>query len=66
VTRLRVAIHSDLRERGEQAAVYRETLDLFTRAEELGFEGAWVRSYKFRRAGGAPGFSFRPAPRGSG
>jgi alkanesulfonate monooxygenase SsuD/methylene tetrahydromethanopterin reductase-like flavin-dependent oxidoreductase (luciferase family) len=58
VTRLRLAIHSDLRERGEQAAVYRETLDLFTRAEELGFDGAWVRSYKFRRTGGTPGFSF--------
>jgi alkanesulfonate monooxygenase SsuD/methylene tetrahydromethanopterin reductase-like flavin-dependent oxidoreductase (luciferase family) len=58
VTRLRIAIHSDLRERGEQAAVYRETLDLFTRAEELGFDGAWVRSYKFRRTSGAPGFSF--------
>jgi alkanesulfonate monooxygenase SsuD/methylene tetrahydromethanopterin reductase-like flavin-dependent oxidoreductase (luciferase family) len=58
VTRLRIAIHSDLRERGEQAAVYRETLDLFTRAEELGFDGAWVRSYKFRRTSGTPGFSF--------
>ena len=58
MTRLRLAIHSDLRERGEQAAVYRETLDLFTRAEELGFDGAWVRSYKFRRTGGTPGFSF--------
>jgi alkanesulfonate monooxygenase SsuD/methylene tetrahydromethanopterin reductase-like flavin-dependent oxidoreductase (luciferase family) len=58
VTRLRVAIHSDLREHGEQAAVYRQTLDLFTRAEELGFDTAWVRSYKFRRASGTPGFSF--------
>jgi alkanesulfonate monooxygenase SsuD/methylene tetrahydromethanopterin reductase-like flavin-dependent oxidoreductase (luciferase family) len=58
VTRLRIAIHSDLREHGEQAAVYRETLDLFSRAEELGFDGAWVRSYKFRRTGGTPGFSF--------
>jgi alkanesulfonate monooxygenase SsuD/methylene tetrahydromethanopterin reductase-like flavin-dependent oxidoreductase (luciferase family) len=47
VTRLRIAIHSDLREHGEQAAVYRETLDLFAQAEELGFDGAWVRSYKF-------------------
>jgi alkanesulfonate monooxygenase SsuD/methylene tetrahydromethanopterin reductase-like flavin-dependent oxidoreductase (luciferase family) len=58
VTRLRIAIHSDLREHGDQAVVYRETLDLFTRAEELGFDTAWVRSYKFRRAGGTPGFSF--------
>ena len=58
MTRLRIAIHSDLRERGDQAAVYRETLDLFTRAEELGFDTAWVRSYKFRRSSGAPGFSF--------
>src|ERR1700678_3060312 len=58
MTRLRIAIHSDLREHGEQAAVYRETLGLFARAEELGFDGAWVRSYKFRRTGGAPGFSF--------
>jgi alkanesulfonate monooxygenase SsuD/methylene tetrahydromethanopterin reductase-like flavin-dependent oxidoreductase (luciferase family) len=58
VTRLRVAIHSDLREHGEQAAVYREALDLFSYAEELGFDTAWVRSYKFRRRGGAPGFSF--------
>jgi alkanesulfonate monooxygenase SsuD/methylene tetrahydromethanopterin reductase-like flavin-dependent oxidoreductase (luciferase family) len=58
VTRLRVALHSDLREHGDQAAVYRETLDLFCYAEELGFDTAWVRSYKFRRRGGAPGFSF--------
>jgi alkanesulfonate monooxygenase SsuD/methylene tetrahydromethanopterin reductase-like flavin-dependent oxidoreductase (luciferase family) len=58
MSRLRIAIHSDLREHGEQAAVYRETLGLFARAEELGFDGAWVRSYKFRRTGGAPGFSF--------
>ena len=58
MTRLRIAIHSDLREHGDQAAVYRETLGLFARAEELGFDGAWVRSYKFRRTGGAPGFSF--------
>jgi alkanesulfonate monooxygenase SsuD/methylene tetrahydromethanopterin reductase-like flavin-dependent oxidoreductase (luciferase family) len=58
VTRLRVAIHSDLREHGDQADVYLETLDLFGYAEELGFDSAWVRSYKFRRRGGAPGFSF--------
>ncbi len=58
MTRLRIAIHSDLREHGDQATVYRDTLDLFVRAEELGFETAWVRSYKFRRAGGTPGFSF--------
>ncbi len=58
MTRLRIAIHSDLREHGDQAAVYRETLDLFARAEELGFDTAWVRSYKFRRTAGAPGFSF--------
>jgi alkanesulfonate monooxygenase SsuD/methylene tetrahydromethanopterin reductase-like flavin-dependent oxidoreductase (luciferase family) len=58
VTRLRVAVHSDLRAHGDQAAVYRETLDLFGYAEELGFDTAWVRSYKFRRRGGAPGFSF--------
>ena len=58
MTRLRVALHSDLREHGDQAAVYRETLDLFCYAEELGFDTAWVRSYKFRRRGGAPGFSF--------
>jgi alkanesulfonate monooxygenase SsuD/methylene tetrahydromethanopterin reductase-like flavin-dependent oxidoreductase (luciferase family) len=58
LTRLRIAIHSDLREHGDQAAVYGETLDLFTRAEELGFDTAWVRSYKFRRTSGTPGFSF--------
>jgi alkanesulfonate monooxygenase SsuD/methylene tetrahydromethanopterin reductase-like flavin-dependent oxidoreductase (luciferase family) len=58
VTRPRIGIHSDLREHGDQAAVYRETLDLFTRAEELGFDTAWVRSYKFRRTSGTPGFSF--------
>jgi alkanesulfonate monooxygenase SsuD/methylene tetrahydromethanopterin reductase-like flavin-dependent oxidoreductase (luciferase family) len=58
MTRLRIGIHSDLREHGDQAAVYRETLDLFTRAEELGFDTAWVRSYKFRRTSGTPGFSF--------
>jgi alkanesulfonate monooxygenase SsuD/methylene tetrahydromethanopterin reductase-like flavin-dependent oxidoreductase (luciferase family) len=58
VTRLRVAIHSDLREHGDQATVYRETLDLFSRAEELGFDTAWVRSYHFRRTSGTPGFSF--------
>ena len=45
MTGLRIAIHSDLRERGDQAAVYRETLELFTRAEQLGFDTAWVRSY---------------------
>jgi alkanesulfonate monooxygenase SsuD/methylene tetrahydromethanopterin reductase-like flavin-dependent oxidoreductase (luciferase family) len=58
VTRLRIAIHSDLREHGEQAAVYRETLGLFAHAERLGFDTAWVRSYHFRRASGTPGFSF--------
>jgi len=58
VTRLRVAVHSDLREHGDQAAVYRDTLDLFSQAEELGFDTAWVRSYKFRRRSGTPGFSF--------
>jgi alkanesulfonate monooxygenase SsuD/methylene tetrahydromethanopterin reductase-like flavin-dependent oxidoreductase (luciferase family) len=58
MTRLRIAIHSDLREHGDQATVYRETLDLFTRAEQLGFDTAWVRSYKFRRTSGTPGFSF--------
>jgi alkanesulfonate monooxygenase SsuD/methylene tetrahydromethanopterin reductase-like flavin-dependent oxidoreductase (luciferase family) len=58
VTRLRIAIHSDLREHGEQARVYRETLDLFARAEQLGFDSAWVRSYHFRRTNGTPGFSF--------
>ncbi len=56
--RLRIGIHSDLREHGEQAAVYRSTLDLFVRAEQLGFDSAWVRSYHFRRASGTPGFSF--------
>jgi alkanesulfonate monooxygenase SsuD/methylene tetrahydromethanopterin reductase-like flavin-dependent oxidoreductase (luciferase family) len=58
VTRPRIAIHSDLREHGDQATIYRETLDLFTLAEELGFDTAWVRSYKFRRSSGTPGFSF--------
>jgi alkanesulfonate monooxygenase SsuD/methylene tetrahydromethanopterin reductase-like flavin-dependent oxidoreductase (luciferase family) len=58
VTRLRIGIHSDLREHGEQATVYREALDLFTHAERLGFDTAWVRSYHFRRTSGAPGFSF--------
>jgi len=58
MTRLRIGIHSDLREHGVQASIYRETLDLFTRAEELGFDSAWVRSYHFRRTNGTPGFSF--------
>ncbi len=58
VRRLRIGIHSDLREHGEQAAVYRQTLDLFVRAEQLGFDTAWVRSYHFRRASGTPGLSF--------
>ena len=40
MTRLRIAIHSDLREHGDQATVYREALDLFTHAERLGFETA--------------------------
>jgi len=55
---LRIGIHSDLREHGEQAGVYRQTLDLFTGAEDLGFDTAWVRSYHFRRRSGTPGFSF--------
>jgi alkanesulfonate monooxygenase SsuD/methylene tetrahydromethanopterin reductase-like flavin-dependent oxidoreductase (luciferase family) len=58
VTRLRIAIHSDLREHGEQRRVYRETLDLFAHAEQLGFDSAWVRSYHFRRTSRTPGFSF--------
>ncbi|MGD0556449.1 MAG: LLM class flavin-dependent oxidoreductase [Streptosporangiaceae bacterium] len=53
---MRVAIHSDLREHGDQATVYREMLSVFVRAEELGFDSAWVRSYHFRRPGA--GFSF--------
>ncbi|KHK96696.1 hypothetical protein LK09_14115 [Microbacterium mangrovi] len=53
---LRIGIHSDLREHGDQAAVYREQLDLFERAERSGFDSAWVRSYHFRRK--AVGFSF--------
>ena len=56
--RLRIGIHSDLREHGPQAEIYRETLDHFVRAEELGFDSAWVRSYHFRRTSGTPGFSF--------
>jgi alkanesulfonate monooxygenase SsuD/methylene tetrahydromethanopterin reductase-like flavin-dependent oxidoreductase (luciferase family) len=58
VSRLRVAIHSDLREHGDQGGVYREALDLFAHAERLGFDTAWVRSYHFRRVSGTPGFSF--------
>jgi alkanesulfonate monooxygenase SsuD/methylene tetrahydromethanopterin reductase-like flavin-dependent oxidoreductase (luciferase family) len=59
VTRkLRIGIHSDLREHGPQAEIYRETLDHFVRAEELGFDSAWVRSYHFRRASQQQGFSF--------
>lgn len=53
---LRIGIHSDLREHGDQAEVYREQLELFARAEQLGFDSAWVRSYHFRRK--ATGFSF--------
>lgn len=53
---LRIGIHSDLREHGDQAEVYLEQLDLFARAERLGFDSAWVRSYHFRRK--AAGFSF--------
>jgi alkanesulfonate monooxygenase SsuD/methylene tetrahydromethanopterin reductase-like flavin-dependent oxidoreductase (luciferase family) len=48
---MRIAIHSDLREHGDQATVYREMLSLFVRAEELGLDGGWVRSYHFRRPG---------------
>jgi alkanesulfonate monooxygenase SsuD/methylene tetrahydromethanopterin reductase-like flavin-dependent oxidoreductase (luciferase family) len=58
VTALRIGLHSDLREHGHQADVYREMLGLFARAEELGFDSAWVRSYHFRRTGGGAGFSF--------
>jgi alkanesulfonate monooxygenase SsuD/methylene tetrahydromethanopterin reductase-like flavin-dependent oxidoreductase (luciferase family) len=54
--RLRIAIHSDLREHGDQASVYREMLSLFVHAESLGFDSGWVRSYHFRRPG--QGFSF--------
>jgi alkanesulfonate monooxygenase SsuD/methylene tetrahydromethanopterin reductase-like flavin-dependent oxidoreductase (luciferase family) len=56
--RLCLGIHSGLREHGPQAEIYRETLDHFVRAEELGFDSAWVRSYHFRRTSGTPGFSF--------
>lgn len=54
--RLRIAIHSDLREHGDQAQVYRDGVELFALADRLGFDGAWVRSYHFRRK--ATGFSF--------
>jgi alkanesulfonate monooxygenase SsuD/methylene tetrahydromethanopterin reductase-like flavin-dependent oxidoreductase (luciferase family) len=53
---LRIAIHSDLREHGDQAQVYRENLELFTLADQLGFDSAWVRSYHFRKK--VAGFSF--------
>jgi alkanesulfonate monooxygenase SsuD/methylene tetrahydromethanopterin reductase-like flavin-dependent oxidoreductase (luciferase family) len=53
---VRIALHSDLREHGDQAAVYREMLSLFVHAESLGFDSGWVRSYHFRRPGLA--FSF--------
>jgi alkanesulfonate monooxygenase SsuD/methylene tetrahydromethanopterin reductase-like flavin-dependent oxidoreductase (luciferase family) len=48
---MKIAIHSDLREHGDQATVYREMLSLFVRAEDLGFDGGWVRSYHFQRPG---------------
>jgi len=56
--RLRIGIHSDLREHGPQADIYREMLGHFARAEKLGFDSAWVRSYHFRRASQTQGFSF--------
>jgi alkanesulfonate monooxygenase SsuD/methylene tetrahydromethanopterin reductase-like flavin-dependent oxidoreductase (luciferase family) len=48
---MKIAIHSDLREHGDQASVYREMLSLFAQAESLGFDSGWVRSYHFRRPG---------------
>jgi alkanesulfonate monooxygenase SsuD/methylene tetrahydromethanopterin reductase-like flavin-dependent oxidoreductase (luciferase family) len=53
---MRVAIHSDLREHGDQASVYQEMASLFVYAESLGFDSGWVRSYHFQRPG--LGFSF--------
>ncbi|WP_375388131.1 LLM class flavin-dependent oxidoreductase [uncultured Amnibacterium sp.] len=53
---VRIGIHSDLREHGDQAQVYRDGVELFTLADRLGFDSAWVRSYHFRRK--ATGFSF--------
>ena len=54
MSRVRIGIHPDLREHGAQDAVYREALDLFARAEALGFDSARVRSYHFRRTSGTP------------
>ncbi|MGC0363856.1 alkanesulfonate monooxygenase SsuD/methylene tetrahydromethanopterin reductase-like flavin-dependent oxidoreductase (luciferase family) [Rhodococcus sp. 27YEA15] len=45
---IRLALHSDLRERGDQALVYRDMVDLFAHADRLGFDSAWVRQYHFR------------------
>lgn len=53
---LRLAVHTDLREHGDQARVYRDNLELFALADRLGFDSAWVRSYHFRKK--AQGFSF--------
>ena len=47
-SRLRLALHTDHREHGEQGRVYRDNLDLFVLAEQLGYDSAWVRSYHFR------------------
>lgn len=44
----RLGIHTDHREHDEQARVYRDNLELFVLAEELGYDSAWVRSYHFR------------------
>ncbi|MDH2416292.1 LLM class flavin-dependent oxidoreductase [Nocardioides sp. CER19] len=52
----RLAIHTDHREHGDQAEVYRDNLELFVLAERLGFESAWIRSYKFRTRGDAAHF----------
>lgn len=51
-----LAIHTDHREHGEQARVYRDNVELFVLAERLGFDSGWVRSYKFRTQGEAAHF----------
>ncbi|MFE5645012.1 LLM class flavin-dependent oxidoreductase [Rhodococcus sp. NPDC056516] len=53
---IRLALHSDLRERGDQAVVYREMVELFVEADRMGFDSAWVRQYHFQ--GRRLGFSF--------
>ncbi len=56
---LTLAAYAILNEGGDQARNYHDALGLFSRAEELGVEGLWVRQFHLRRPG--PGSQSAPA-----